>query len=53
MMTGDGDQSAGQSPSYFGRGNAPQICDTELGVNTYAGNGNDVRMVTATENNDR
>ncbi|MEM9546038.1 MAG: right-handed parallel beta-helix repeat-containing protein [Bacteroidota bacterium] len=46
---GDGGQSAGQSPNYFGRGNAPIICGVDLGANTFVGatNGIDVRLVTA------
>jgi parallel beta-helix repeat protein len=47
---GDGSQSAGDSPNYFGRGNAPVICSVNLGSNTYSGNTADVRLVTASEN---
>ncbi len=46
---GDGDQAAGQSPNYFGRGNTPTICETNLGMNTFSGNGANVRLVTGSE----
>jgi len=44
---GDGDQTAGQSPNYFGRGNAPVICNVSLGANTFVGatNGINTRLV--------
>ena len=46
---GDGSQNVGDSPDYFGRGNTPFVCDVDLGVNTFIGNGIDVRLVTANE----
>ncbi|HPN71360.1 MAG TPA: hypothetical protein PLZ32_17655, partial [Saprospiraceae bacterium] len=46
---GSGDQAVGQSPNYFGRGNAPFVCDITLGANTYSSNGVNVRLVTANE----
>ncbi|HPN71284.1 MAG TPA: right-handed parallel beta-helix repeat-containing protein, partial [Saprospiraceae bacterium] len=46
---GSGDQAVGQSPNYFGRGNAPTICESDLGMNNFSGNGIDVRLVTGAE----
>ncbi|MDF1697136.1 MAG: right-handed parallel beta-helix repeat-containing protein [Saprospiraceae bacterium] len=43
---GDGDQVAGQSPNYFGRGNTPIICDIDLGANTFSGSGTEYRLST-------
>ncbi|MBK8633761.1 MAG: right-handed parallel beta-helix repeat-containing protein [Saprospiraceae bacterium] len=47
--SGSGDQAVGQSPNYFGRGNAPTICESDLGMNNFSGNGIDVRLVTGAE----
>ena len=50
-MSGDGGQEDGDSPDYFGRGNAPYVCDITLGTNTFSGSITaDVRMVTANVN---
>ncbi|MEM9885875.1 MAG: right-handed parallel beta-helix repeat-containing protein [Bacteroidota bacterium] len=44
---GDGDQSDGASPNYFGRGNSPVVCDVTVGTNTFANNTTDKRLVDA------
>lgn len=44
----DGDQADGKSPFYFGRGNAPYMCNVTVGPNTFSSttaNGIDERMV--------
>ncbi len=41
---GDGDQDDGQSPLYFGRGNAPSACGNTIIPNTVSGNGLDTRQ---------
>ncbi len=45
---GDGDQSDGQSPEYFGRGNAPTACRSTVSGNSFSGNGADYRVRAAT-----
>ncbi len=40
---GDGDQADGQSPEYFGRGNALVACGNLVETNTYTGNAIDFR----------
>jgi hypothetical protein len=44
---GSGNQDAGMSPNYFGRGNAPYMCDILESGNTFTGNTIARRMVTA------
>ena len=44
---GNGDQADGASPNYFGRGNAPVLCEVTVdGTNTFTNNGTDKRLVT-------
>ncbi len=40
---GDGDQAAGASPAYFGRGNSPVACGNTVSGNTFSSNGTDTR----------
>lgn len=44
---GSGNQDAGMSPDYFGRGNTPYMCDILESGNTFTGNTIARRMVTA------
>ena len=41
--SGDGDQAAGQSPGYFGRGNATVACGNTVSGNNFSGNTTDTR----------
>ncbi len=41
---GDGDQTDGQSPEYFGRGNAPIACGNTVSGNTFTNNTTDFRQ---------
>ncbi|QLH45212.1 MAG: right-handed parallel beta-helix repeat-containing protein [Bacteroidota bacterium] len=47
---GDGNQSAGMSANYFGRGNSPIVCGNTISGNTFSGNGTDTRNVIGTGN---
>ncbi|MCB0046451.1 MAG: right-handed parallel beta-helix repeat-containing protein [Caldilineaceae bacterium] len=44
---GDGDQADGQSPAYFGRGNAPMACGNTISGNSFSGNTTDFRQNVA------
>ncbi|MCB9138762.1 MAG: right-handed parallel beta-helix repeat-containing protein [Caldilineaceae bacterium] len=44
---GDGDQADGQSPAYFGRGNAPVACGNTISGNNFSGNTTDFRQNVA------
>ncbi len=44
---GDGDQAAGQSPNYFGRGNAPAACGNTISGNNFSGNTTNTNTVTS------
>lgn len=44
---GDGLQDNGQSPNYFGRGNAPYVCNVTTASNLFSGNTTDERVVTS------
>ena len=44
---GNGNQDAGMSPDYFGRGNTPYMCDVLESGNTFTGNTIARRMVIA------
>jgi len=46
-MSGDGDQADGQSPAYFGRGNAPYICSVTTIGNTFLNNSIATRLATS------
>jgi len=41
--SGDGDQAAGQSPGYFGRGNAAVACGNTVSGNNFSGNTTNTR----------